>query len=103
MDVNLFSTAIALIGLFGGGAGYFAKSRAEAIIKLQAEEIDILTKRLATEKEEKAAIAAERDGLIRTNRDLKELAQGSPKLGEISKELKSIKEVIKNNGRRTAD
>lgn len=88
MDVlQVFTVAVGVIGGLGGLVGFFSKSRFQAIIKLQTEEIDVLTKRLATEKIEKASALSERDAYKEHAARLAEMAQGSPQLIELAKEI----------------
>ncbi len=92
--LSILATAIGIIGLAGGAVGYFAKSRGDSIIKYQADEIELRDGTIARLKEELAATQRERDTLKEQNTTLAGLAQGSPQLTELAKQIKRLVEVV---------
>lgn len=91
MDVlPTISLIFGIIGFTGGAVGYFGKGRGDAIIKGQAELIDVRDRQLADKNSEIAALTAERDSLKEQNSTLKDLAQGSPQLVELTKQIKNL-------------
>lgn len=95
MDLFAIGGAIfGFVGLAGGGAGYFKSQRGESIIRLQATEIDTLNGKTARLEKEAAAITAERDRYAEENGTLKQLAQGSPQLIELTKAIEKNTSVL---------
>lgn len=100
MDVvQILTYAFGIVGTAGGLWGYFKKSSGDSTIKYQADSIDALTASLAICKEENAALRSENEVLKQTNQVLKDLAQGSPRLLELTKQIKRLVEVVTVNKR----
>jgi len=85
---------LGLVGLAGGAAGYFKAARGNAIIDLQATEINTLTGKSNRLEKDMAAVSAERDRLKEENGTLKELAQGSPQLIKLTEAVEANTKVI---------
>lgn len=88
--VSLFATIFGLIALAGGAAGYFKASRGDSIIKYQATELalrDETNKRLELDN---ATLRAKCDSQAEQIEILKGLAQGSPQLVELTKQIKKL-------------
>ena len=92
--LSLFAIAFGLIGFVGGAVGYFAKGRADAIIKAQAELIDVRDRQITDLKEQNAGLCSENKVLAEQNETLKGLAQGSPQLVELTKQIKGLPKEI---------
>lgn len=99
--VQLLATAIGLIGLAGGVTGYFAKGRGDSIIKYQANEIELRDGTIARLKEEGIA----KDEQLKSkdlqieqiqghNKYLQRMAQGSPQLVKLTKEIKRLADIV---------
>lgn len=94
--LSVFAVAFGIIGFAGGAVGYFAKGRSDAIIKAQAELIDVRDRKIADQDSQITALTAERDTLKDTNKTLTGLAQGAPELVVLAKEIHGLpKEVAK--------
>lgn len=92
----LFAVAFGIIGFAGGAVGYFAKGRADAIIKAQAELIDTRDKQIADRDAKLAASESKVTLLTEQNKTLTGLAQGSPQLEALTREMKRLpKEITK--------
>lgn len=89
-SIGLLAGAFGLIGIVGGLVGFFAKGRSDAIIKAQAELIDVRDKQISDLKESNAAFASENKVLAQQNETLTGLAQGSPQLIALTKEIKDL-------------
>jgi hypothetical protein len=87
---DLLAGAFGLVGLVGGLVGYFAKGRSDAIIKAQAELIDVRDKQIGDFKESNAALSSENKVLAQQNETLTGLAQGSPQLIALTQEIKNL-------------
>lgn len=97
MDVlELFTTAFGVIGFIGGAVGYFGQGRANAIIKGQAQLLDVRDREIADKDKQLAGLTAERDSLLQSNANLKDLAQGSPQLSAFTKEMRQLIKVVKS-------
>ena len=95
MDViSLFTTAIGVAGFAGGVVGYFAKSRGDSIIQYQAKELELRDESIARLEKEKTALITERDSLKAENARLVRLAQGSPKLATLIKEVRALTKLL---------
>ncbi len=92
--LTIIGFAVGIIGLAGGGAGYFKSQRGESIIRLQATEIDTLTGIKSRLETEKAAVVAERDRYAEENVTLKELAQGSPQLIKLTAAIEKNSTIL---------
>jgi hypothetical protein len=89
-----------LAGFVGGLVGYFAKGRADAIIKGQAQLIRVRDTEISDKDKQVASLTAERDSLVHQNETLKGLAQGSPQLASLTKEIKGLVEFLKNEAKK---
>lgn len=97
--LSIFAVILGIVGLAGGAAGYFGKARGDAIIKYQAEEIELRDGTIARLEKDNARTTAERDRLLQENETLRGLAQGSPKLDKLVKEVAKLKEQMKRHGK----
>ncbi len=98
--LSIFATVLGIAGIAGGASGYFAKSRGETIISLQGKEIEYWKDRATQLEKDLAATSADRDALKRENSRLIRLAQGSPKLVQLTKEIRDLVSYLKNgNGK----
>ena len=86
--------AVGFIGFAGGAVGYFAKGRGDSIISYQSNEIQLRDGTIARLEKEKAALTAERDALKTQKTELINLAQGSPQLVKVAKEIKSLTDQV---------
>lgn len=100
MDVvTIFTTGIGVAGLVGGAVGYFAKGRGDSIIQYQATELKLRDETNKRIEKENTALITERDALLRERETLTKLAQGSPQLEKLTKQIGLlIKELSKSNG-----
>lgn len=94
----LFSIAVGVVGGLGGVVGYFAKGRGDSIIAYQSNELSLRDGTIARQKEELAAVTAERDTLKRQNTDLIGLVQGSPELVKLTEQIKVLAQKIVGQG-----
>lgn len=85
-----------LAGLVGGSVGYFAKGRSDAIVKGQAQLISVRDAEISDKDKQIAALTAERDSLKHQNETLTGLAQGSPQLASLTKEIKNLVKYLKS-------
>ncbi len=92
--LSLLAVAFGIIGFAGGAVGYFAKGRADAIIKAQAELIDTRDKQIADRDARLAASESKVTLLTEQNKTLTGLAQGSPQLLAMTKEIKALPREI---------
>lgn len=86
----LFTTAIGIIGIAGGIAGYFGKSRGDSIITYQATEISLRDSTIKRLEAEVVSLESENRLLREQNKTLKGLAQGSPELVKLTAEIKAL-------------
>lgn len=93
-SLSFLATAIGLVGVTGGLVGYFAKGRNDAIIKAQAELIDVRDKQISDLKQSNAALSSENKVLDQQNDTLTGLAQGSPQLVALTKEIKNLPQSL---------
>lgn len=93
-SVSLLAGAFGLIGIVGGLVGFFAKGRSDAIIKAQAELIDVRDKQISDLKQSNAALASESKILAQQNETLTGLAQGSPQLVALTREIKNLPQSL---------
>lgn len=96
--ISILATVLGIAGIAGGASGYFAKSRGETIISLQGKEIEYWKDRATQLEKDNAAITANRDALKQENQRLVRLAQGSPQLAKLAKEIKDLV-IFLENGR----
>lgn len=87
MDVQ---TGIAIAVGVGGLAGFFTKGRNTAIIRAQATLIDTRDRELADKNKQITQLTTENTALKEYNEKLIGLAQGSPQLIELTKEIKNL-------------
>lgn len=92
--LSLLSIAFGFTGIVGGLVGFFAKGRADAIIKAQAELIDVRDKQISDRDTTIASITSENKILTQTNQVLKDLSQGSPQLKKIDEKIKNLPKAI---------
>lgn len=98
MDVlPILAIIFGFVALAGGAAGYFKASRGDSIIKYQATEIALRDGKIANLEKDLATITeqcAQKDNTISQledhNKQLKQLAQGSPMLKKISEKLDKL-------------
>lgn len=100
--LTIISWIIGIIGLSGGAVGYFAKSRGDAIIAYQAKEIELRDGTIARLEKENAALLREKDILKEQNLKLGELAQGSPKLAEVTIQIKALAQAVAALAKKTS-
>ena len=91
---GLLAGAVGLIGIVGGLVGFFAKGRSDAIIKAQAELIDVRDKQISDLRESNAALNSKVEILTQQNSTLTSLAQGSPQLVLLTKEIKNLPQSL---------
>ncbi len=94
--ISIFATVLGIAGIAGGASGYFAKSRGETIISLQGKEIEYWKDRATQLEKDNASVTASRDALERENSRLIGLAQGSPQLAKLTKEIRNFLQYLKN-------
>ena len=101
VSLTTILSGITLISTLGGAAGYFGKSRGDSIIKYQANEIqlrDATISRLnkeATAKDEQIKAKDQQIAEIKDhNKYLQKLAQGSPQLVKLTKEIKRLADIV---------
>lgn len=100
MDIlAIAGTVLGLVGLAGGAAGYFSKSRGESIIAYQAREIELRDGSISRLEKSEAALTAKVDSQAEQIQTLTGLAQGSPQLVELTKEIKGLVTYLKKGGR----
>lgn len=99
---TILATAITIIGLAGGAAGYFGKSRGDSIIKYQANEISLRDGTITRLEKDNSALLAENTLLKSHNEKLWSRAQGSPQLktvnktvGALSKAVNTLSDIVK--------
>lgn len=101
MDIlAIAGTILGLVGLAGGAAGYFSKSRGDSIIAYQAREIELRDGTIARLEKDNAALSAKSDSQTEQIETLKSLAQGSPQLIALTEEIKGLVNYIKKKGGR---
>lgn len=88
--IGLFAVIVGILGAVGGALGLFAKGRAEAIIKAQAELIDTRDRQLSDAKQSIAALTSANTVLTEQNATLTSLAQGSPQLVKMTTQIKNL-------------
>lgn len=93
--VTLFTTILVFIGLVGGGAAFFGKSRGDSIIKYQTNEITLRDGTITRLEKDVAALTSENKVLKDQNNKLGELAQGSPQLETLTKAVENLTKVVK--------
>lgn len=98
----LIATIIGVAGGLGGLYGFFQKSKAEALITLQAQENQALQGQNARLKEENQSLLGENRTLKNSNQDLKDLAQQTPDVriltGKIADVAVSVASITKHLG-----
>lgn len=97
--ISILATVLGIAGIAGGASGYFAKSRGETIISLQGKEIEYWKDRATQLEKDGAALTADRDALKRENSRLIRLAQGSPQLVKLTKQIAELVSYLKNGKR----
>lgn len=91
---QVFTTAIGVIALFGGAAAYFGKSRGDSIIQYQADELEINKTTIARLQAENLALHTQVETLQAQIVTLTSIAQGSPQIANLKKEIRRlVKEV----------
>jgi hypothetical protein len=88
--LELLTIAGGAIGVAAGLVGYYGKARGDSIIKYQATELSLRDGTISRQREDLAAVTAERDALKRQNVDLVGLAQGSPELAKVAEQIKEL-------------
>jgi hypothetical protein len=83
-----------IVGLAGGVAGYFAKSKGDSIIAYQAREIELRDGSITRLEKDNAALTAKSDSQTEQIEVLKGLAQGSPQLVKLTGEIKNLIKVV---------
>lgn len=83
-------TILGLIGLAGGIVGYFAKSRGDSIIEYQAREITLRDGTIARLEKDNAGLNSKVESQAEQIVILTGLAQGSPQLIELTREVKNL-------------
>lgn len=91
---SIFAVILGVVGVLGGAVGYFAKGRGDAIIAYQAKELLLNKDTVARLEKEVTALTAERDSLLTQNHTLTKLAQGSPQLKSVSRELSKLSKLV---------
>lgn len=101
MDVlqilSLISIVIGIIGLAGGAVGYFAKGRGDSIIAYQAKQLELYKDDNVRLEKALAATTAERDSFRETIKTLESLAQGSPSLEKLAKQISRVLNRLEKN------
>lgn len=93
--IQIFTTLLGIAGIAGGATGYFAKSRGDTIISLQAKEIEYYKNRTTQIEKDLQSLTVERDTFKQQNQTLTRLAQGSPQLKRLAKEIRDLVSYLK--------
>ncbi len=82
--LSIATTVLGLVGLSGGAAGYFAKSRGDSIIAYQAKELELADRENKRLENANAALTAKSNSQAEQIETLTGLAQGSPQLAKLT-------------------
>lgn len=101
MDLLAIAGAIfGIVGITGGAAGFFKSSRGDKIITYQAREIELRDGSIARLEKDNAALVAKCDSQAEQIETLTGLAQGSPQLASLTKQIKSLVTYLKKGSRK---
>lgn len=87
---NYVLPGLAVATFLGLAYGYFQKAKAEAVISLQAEEIQALQTQNSRLKEDNKSLLAENSTLKNSNQDLKDLAQQTPDIRILTNKIADV-------------
>ena len=99
-SLQIITTAFGLIGFAGGAVGYFAKGRGDSIIAYQEKQNLLLKDDIARLEKTIASATAENNLLKSQNETLTKLAQGSPQLEKLTKQIKDLVLYLKKRDRK---
>lgn len=88
--IQIITTGFGIIGFAGGAVGYFAKGRGDSIIAYQEKQNLLLQNDVTRLEKSLASTTAENNLLKQQNETLTKLAQGSPQLEKLTKQIKDL-------------
>lgn len=92
--LQILSSVLGVLGLAGGSVAYFAKNRGDSIITYQSKEIELRDGTIARLEKDNSALTREVETLREANGVLKQLAQGTPELKKLTKEVSTLSDKV---------